>query len=53
MQAYFGPEIVLAEVVAMVAGEDDDGVAGLAGLFKRVEHLAHLRVHEAHGGIIA
>jgi hypothetical protein len=49
VQADFGPEIVLAEMEAVVAGEDDDGVVRLPGFFERVEHLADLCVHEAHG----
>ena len=35
-QAHFGPEIVLAEMVAVVAGEDDDGAIGRASCRERV-----------------
>ena len=53
VQTYFRPEIMLAEVVSMVAGEDDDRVGCLAGFFKRIEHPSNLGIHVAHCGIVA
>ena len=45
-QALFLPQAVVAEVVPVVAGEDDDGVRRQPKAFERVEHVSHLCVHE-------
>ena len=42
------PEAVLAEVVAVVADEDDDGVLIQALLLELGQHQAELGVHEGH-----
>ena len=49
-EAHFLPEAVLAKVVAVVAGEDDDGVFGEVERVEGVEDLADLGVHEADAG---
>lgn len=43
---------MLAEQPPVVAEEDDDGVGRQPKPVQRVEHAAHLRVHEAHAGIV-
>ena len=48
-----GPDAVVAEVVAVVAPEDDDGVLGEAGAVEFVEDPADLGVHVAEGGVVA
>ena len=53
VQADLGPEIVLAQVVAVIAGEDDDRVVGLPGFLQGVEHFADLRIHVGDGGVVA
>lgn len=47
------PFAVVAEVVAVVAPEDDDGVFGEAGFIECVDKVTDLRVHVADRGAIA
>ena len=49
----FAPEAVVAEVPAVVAPEDDDGVGGEGGGVQGVEDEAELGVHVGGGGIVA
>ena len=51
-QAHLLPQAVLAHVVAVVAGEDDDRVVGQPEPIERVDDAADLRVHEADAGVI-
>jgi hypothetical protein len=51
-EAHLLPQAVLAHVVAVVAGEDDDRVVGQAQPVERVDHAADLRVHEADAGVV-
>ena len=46
----FGPQAVFAELIAVIAGEHDDGVFIEMQLAEFVEHTGDLRVHEACGG---
>ena len=46
------PESVLAELPAVVAPEDDDGIVRQAFLLEGVQHEADLRVHVADGGVV-
>ena len=48
-----GPQAVLAEVVAVVADEDDDVRSARPLLVERVQHLADLGVHVADVGKVA
>ena len=52
-QAALVPEAVFAEMPAVVAGEDDDGVVRQPEPLQRVEHAAGLRIDIAHPGEIA
>lgn len=47
------PFAVVAEVVAVVSPEDDDGVLGEAGVIEGFHEAADLGVHEADGGAVA
>ena len=51
--AVFAPGVVLAEFPAVVAPEDDDGVGTQVQAVKFIEHLAHLGVRVADGGVVA
>ena len=51
-QAHLLPQAVLAHVIAVVAGEDDDRVVGQAEPVERVDDAADLRVHEADAGVV-
>lgn len=42
----------LGDVEAIIGGENDDGVAGLAGFFERFEDAADLRVEVRHEGVV-
>jgi hypothetical protein len=46
------PATMLAEVPAVIAPEDDDGAAGLAGFFQCVEHSAYLPIHIGNGSVV-
>ena len=46
------PEIVFAEVVAVVAGEHDDGVLAQAEVIQCVEQASDLRIHEGDRRIV-
>jgi hypothetical protein len=46
-------EVVVADVVAVVGGEGDDGVCREAGLFEFVEEAAEVAVDGVDGGVIA
>ena len=48
----FAPEEVVAEVVAMVGGEDNDGVFPVAGLFQCLEDEGELGVEEGDTGVV-
>jgi Asp-tRNA(Asn)/Glu-tRNA(Gln) amidotransferase A subunit family amidase len=41
------PQSVIAEVVSMIAGKDDNGAIGEADPLERAQHDADLRIHEA------
>ena len=45
-QAHLLPQAVLAHVIAVIAGEDDDRVLGEPQAIQRVHHPADLRIHE-------
>ena len=47
------PEAVFAELPAMVAPQDDDGVIGEAFLLERIENESDLGVHVADSGVVA
>ena len=46
MNAHLLPKVVFAQVVSVVAGEDDDGVVLLAGCLQRGENLADQGIDE-------
>ena len=52
-QTDLGPKVVLAQVVAVVAGKDHDRVVFQARGFQCVEHLANLPIHKRHRSIVA
>ena len=52
-QAALVPEAVLAEMPAVIGGEDDDGVVGQVQALERIEHAAGLGVDVADAGQIA
>ena len=47
------PQTVVAEMPAVIAPQDHDRVVGETGVIEGVEEFAHLRIHEARGGVIA
>jgi hypothetical protein len=49
-EAALGSEPVLAEEIAVVAQEQDEGVVELAGLLQRREDIAHALVDRGHHG---
>ena len=49
----FGPDALFAEVDAVVAPEDDDGVVRQAELIEFVEEAADLGVDVAHASVVA
>ncbi len=49
MQTDLGPEIVFAQMVAVVAREDHDRLVSDPGGFQSRHDLADLRIHEGHG----
>ena len=48
----FAPPAVIAEMPAVVAPQDDDGVVGRAALVERVEQAADLRVGVGDAGVV-
>ena len=52
-ETLFLPETVVAEVVAVVAGENDHGVLREAEAVEGVDDAAELRVHEGDGAVIS
>ena len=44
----FADDVVLAELVAMLAGEHDDGAVGDPGLVQRAQHAAQGSIHQSH-----
>src|SRR3546814_11928261 len=48
-----GPDAMVAEMIAMVAPQDDDGVVGKPFAFERFQHLADLDIDVGNAGIIA
>src|SRR3546814_9077362 len=48
-----GPDAMIAEVIAMIAPQDDDGVVGKPFAFERLENLADLDIDVGNAGIIA
>ena len=51
--ALFLPQAVLAEVVAVIAMEDDDGLVSQAEAVQGIDHLADLGIHEGGAGKVA
>jgi hypothetical protein len=51
-EAHLGPKVMLAQMIAMVAGENDDGLVPQACLVESSQHLAHLGVHVGDRGIV-
>ena len=51
-QASLLPQAVLAEVIAVIAGKDDDCAVGQAQTFQRSENAAELGVHERGRSVI-
>src|SRR3546814_12391411 len=48
-----GPDAMIAEMIAMVAPQDDDRVVGKPFAFERLKHLADLDIDIGDAGIIA
>ncbi len=44
------PEVMVAQMIAMITEEDDDRVVAQARLIEGVDDPPHLRIHEARGG---
>ena len=53
MEADLGPEVVLAQMVAVVAGEDDDGLVVESGFGQRIENLSDHAVHVDDRGVVS
>lgn len=51
-EAHFLPEPVFAGVVAVIAGEDDDGIVGEAETVEGVYDASDLCIHEADAGVV-
>ena len=49
----FAPHAVVAEVKAVIAPQDDDGVVGKLEAVEFVEHATDLRIRKTGGGIVA
>ena len=48
----FPPDEVITEVVAVIGGEDNDGLVPQAVLFQSVEDQAELSVDKAYAGVV-
>ncbi len=52
-QRHLGPEVMFAQMVAVIAGEDHDRVVFQPVRLERVKHFADLRIHEGDRSVVA